>query len=277
MLDFYSVIAELYEQFQDFDMNKLPELWASFLNDEYNKTTSVCSELSGRFCKSENRLALDLGCGTGSITLALAEKGWRVIGIDNSPEMLEVANSKINCNIKNNRSVSDEESLEDNLEIKFMLQDILNLELKEQADLIYTSLDVFNHLDEDELLEVLQNSYKQLKDKGVFIFDLHSLEYMQNDLGNNIYHSVTDDHVIIWENDFSESDLSNEAVITVFKKGSDGMHKRECSSLLEYYHYPKLVIEYLEFLGMKVELIENTDFTDMWDGKRIFIKASKNL
>jgi SAM-dependent methyltransferase len=38
--------------------------------------------------------AVDLGCGTGVVSLALAERGFRVTGIDHSPEMLELARRK---------------------------------------------------------------------------------------------------------------------------------------------------------------------------------------
>jgi ubiquinone/menaquinone biosynthesis C-methylase UbiE len=39
--------------------------------------------------------ALDLGCGTGVITLALAERGFAVVGVDHSPDMLAIAEQKL--------------------------------------------------------------------------------------------------------------------------------------------------------------------------------------
>jgi len=38
--------------------------------------------------------ALDLGCGTGVVSLALAQRGFDVVGVDHSPEMLELARQK---------------------------------------------------------------------------------------------------------------------------------------------------------------------------------------
>jgi ubiquinone/menaquinone biosynthesis C-methylase UbiE len=39
--------------------------------------------------------ALDLGCGTGVVTLALARRGFDVLGVDHSPEMLAIAEAKL--------------------------------------------------------------------------------------------------------------------------------------------------------------------------------------
>jgi ubiquinone/menaquinone biosynthesis C-methylase UbiE len=39
--------------------------------------------------------ALDLGCGTGVVTLALASRGFDTVGVDHSPEMLELARRKL--------------------------------------------------------------------------------------------------------------------------------------------------------------------------------------
>jgi ubiquinone/menaquinone biosynthesis C-methylase UbiE len=38
--------------------------------------------------------ALDIGCGTGSLSLLLAEQGWRVTGVDFSPAMIKQAEAK---------------------------------------------------------------------------------------------------------------------------------------------------------------------------------------
>lgn len=47
-------------------------------------------EFVERHCPGPGRL-IDLGCGTGRLLLTLAQKGWRVLGVDLSPEMLRVA------------------------------------------------------------------------------------------------------------------------------------------------------------------------------------------
>ena len=38
---------------------------------------------------------LDLGCGTGSLSLLAAERGYRVTGVDLSPPMIELARAKV--------------------------------------------------------------------------------------------------------------------------------------------------------------------------------------
>lgn len=47
-------------------------------------------------CLAAGREALDLGCGTGAFTLRLADRGFRVHGIDHSPSMLALAERKVN-------------------------------------------------------------------------------------------------------------------------------------------------------------------------------------
>jgi ubiquinone/menaquinone biosynthesis C-methylase UbiE len=48
-----------------------------------------------RVASENGGVAVDLGCGTGVVSLALAERGFRVIGVDHSPEMLEIARRKV--------------------------------------------------------------------------------------------------------------------------------------------------------------------------------------
>ena len=62
----------------------------------------------------DDGLVLELGCGTGSMTQLLAQKGYDMIGVDNSLDMLEIAMDK------------KEESGQD---ILYLLQDMREFEL----------------------------------------------------------------------------------------------------------------------------------------------------
>ena len=81
---------------------------------------------------------LDLGCGTGSILLPLAQEGFDVIGVDLSPEMLTEA---------------DHKAMEAGVSVRLACQDMTELDLGEQADCILSLCDCMNYLIEDGQLE----------------------------------------------------------------------------------------------------------------------------
>ena len=72
-VDAYSSFAEVYDTFMD---NVPYEEWAEYL-------AAILREYG-----IEDGLVLDLGCGTGSMTEKMAAKGYDMIGVDNSGEML---------------------------------------------------------------------------------------------------------------------------------------------------------------------------------------------
>ena len=75
----YEGFAYVYDTFMD---NVPYEEWAEYVTgilEEYGITDG---------------LVLDLGCGTGSMTELLAEKGYDMIGVDLSADMLEIAMDK---------------------------------------------------------------------------------------------------------------------------------------------------------------------------------------
>ena len=78
-MEAYTNFAEVYDTFMD---NVPYEEWADDIQD-------ILKEY-----QIEEGLVLDLGCGTGSMTELLAEKGYDMIGVDNSEEMLELALKK---------------------------------------------------------------------------------------------------------------------------------------------------------------------------------------
>lgn len=79
-MEAYSEFAQVYDLFMD---NIPYEEWCSYLETLLKKYGV------------EDGLVLDMGCGTGNITEALRRRGYDMIGIDNSEEMLAVAMEKV--------------------------------------------------------------------------------------------------------------------------------------------------------------------------------------
>ncbi|MEG0580356.1 MAG: class I SAM-dependent methyltransferase, partial [Niameybacter sp.] len=75
----YQSFARVYDMFMD--------------NIPYDAWCEYVAELL-RENQIENGILLELGCGTGSVTQRLAKKGYDMIGVDNAPDMLEIAMEK---------------------------------------------------------------------------------------------------------------------------------------------------------------------------------------
>ena len=120
----------------------------------------------------------ELGCGTGRMTTLFAQKGWAVIGIDLSAEMLMMA---------------QDYAFEEGVNILYSLQDMANFELGEPVDFICSCCDSMNYLlEEDELLACLTRVKQFLKPSGLFIFDMNTPYKYKEVLGNQIFADQTE-------------------------------------------------------------------------------------
>lgn len=129
----------------------------AFLYDKfYNKkdyTREV--EFIKQFIDNNESKILDAGCGSGTHAKILHDSGYNVIGFDKSPNMIEIANEKI--------------------ENHFFVDDILNIKHKEKYDLIISFFAVFNHLKNYREFKIsLLNLKNNLKANGKIIIDLHN-------------------------------------------------------------------------------------------------------
>ncbi len=68
--------------------------------------------------------ALDLGCGTGVLSVYLAKQGWEVMGLDFIPKALEMASKRAEAN---------------NVKVSWVMADLLKWEAPDQFDLILDS------------------------------------------------------------------------------------------------------------------------------------------
>jgi len=118
------------------------------LNKVYDRLTS--------YIKKEQKV-LDLGCGTGALTLRAAQKGAKVKGIDINPQMLEIAQKRA---IKKN--------LIQNIKLCEMGVVELGSEESESYEVVMSGL-CFSELSEDELIYTLKEIKRILKPEGLLL------------------------------------------------------------------------------------------------------------
>lgn len=165
----YSQFAHVYDAF----MKDAPyDMWVSF-------TEEVCR----KYHLSIEKI-IDLGCGTGEISLRLAKKGYFVTGVDLSQEMLTIA---------------DQKSQVQDLHVNWIEQDLRTLEGISGFDLAISYCDVINYIAElDDLKKTFGNVYRGLRENGLFIFDVHDVEYVKDHLIDHTFSDVSDDMAYIW-------------------------------------------------------------------------------
>ena len=106
----------------------------------------------------EDQRVLDIGCGTGALTLRAAQKGAKVMGIDINSQMLEIAQKR-----------AFEANLTENIELSEMGVAELENERSESYDVVISGL-CFSELTEDELRYTLRQVKRILKPNGLILF-----------------------------------------------------------------------------------------------------------
>lgn len=179
---------------------------------DYKKWADFIEKILDKECKSRPELVLDLGCGTGRMTLELARRGYDMTGIDYSPEMLEIA-----------RDAAEKEGHD----ILWLCQDMREFELYGTVDAAVCCLDCINHLESIEELEAcLKLVHNYLIPDGIFIFDVNGRYKFENVYADNTFTMEEDGGVCIWENFYDSDSKICDFYITLFKECNDGRYKR---------------------------------------------------
>jgi SAM-dependent methyltransferase len=119
---------------------------------------------------------LDIGCGTGRHSIELGKRGYSIVGVDLSPSMIKKAENK----------------LSDDLDVKFIIKDALNLEYQNEFDLtIILCEGAFSLMENDTKdFKILENAYNSLKNGGKLIISVLSA-YKQLVEENNDFNLLT--------------------------------------------------------------------------------------
>ena len=184
-------------------------------------------------------LVLELGCGTGSMTELLAKAGYDMIGIDNSPDMLEAAMEKKDA------SGSD---------ILYLLQDMREFELYGTVRAVVSVCDSINYITEPEdLLKVFRLVNNYLDPGGLFLFDLNTLYKYEELLGENVIAENRQEGSFIWENWYDPDTRINEYDLTLFIEERENLYRRYQETHLQRAYDTEEIQALLLEAGLKPE------------------------
>lgn len=263
-MEAYSEFAQVYDLFMD---NIPYEEWCDYL--------TMLLKQHG----VSDGLVLELGCGTGNMTEALKRRGYDMIGIDNSEEMLAEAIEK-NMSGGTETAAADDrmsEGMKDGLKpALYLCQDMREFELYGTVRAIVSVCDSINYiLEPEELIQVFRLVNNYLDTDGVFIFDLNTRYKYEKILGEQTIGESRENHCFIWDNYYDISSGINEYILNLFIQGEDGRYDR-----YEEVHYQRAydleeIRQLIEVSGLRWEGAYDAFTTEpvREDSERIYIIA----
>lgn len=152
-------------------------------------------------------ILLDMACGTGTLSKMFAQKGFDVIGVDASEEML---------------SKAQEKKLEEDFDALFLCQKMEELDLFGTIDAAVCTLDSLNHVTEKEKIrEIFRRVALFMNDGGVFVFDVNTLYKHREVLGNNAFVFDTENVFCAWQNALLEDGETTQIDLDIFESDEE--------------------------------------------------------
>ncbi|NCE65472.1 class I SAM-dependent methyltransferase [Pseudoflavonifractor sp. 524-17] len=199
------------------------EKWADYLERHFAKSVLPI------------RAVLDLACGTGSLTRALARRGYEMIGVDRSEEMLAQASEK--C-----RELEGEPPI-------FLHQSMDKLDLYGTIDACVCCLDSVNYVTRPRQLEkAFQRVHLFLMPGGLFLFDINTPEKLQG-LDGQVFLDETEDVYCVWRAEYAPRRRVCSYFMDLFQRRADGLWERGEELHEEYAYEPAELTEILRRAG----------------------------
>ena len=245
-MDAYHALAASYDRLtNDVDYEATVEFYIQILAREGVKPRSV----------------VDLACGTGSVTAILAKKGYPVLGIDMSEEMLTEAAMK---------------TMELDPMPRFSCQKLQELRLPKAVDLAVCALDSLDYItDPKDCAEAIRRVYRALNPGGIFIFDVNTPEKLRA-MDGQVFLDEDDDVYCVWRGEFDEQTNICSYGMDLFQREGNVWH-RSFEEHREYAYSREQLTGYLKDAGFThIEVFADRLFETPREGEqRIYFKARK--
>lgn len=207
------------------------------------------------------RTAVDLACGTGSVTALLAQRGLQVVGVDLSEEMLTMAQQKA-------------QDLEN--PPRFLRCPLQNLWLPRGVDLAVCALDSLDYIvDPADCQEAIHRVYRALNPGGAFIFDVNTPEKLRA-MDGQVFLDEDDDVYCVWRGEFDEKSNLCSYGMDLFQREGE-MWQRSFEEHQEYAYSMEQLTEFLKnagFTGIDVYADRRMEAPRPGE-QRIYFKARK--
>lgn len=193
-----------------FEYQQMPEYFDAH---NINEDTETKNALIEKLLKGQRvNTVLDMTCGTGSQVFYLADRGYKVVGSDFSPALIKNARSKAHKLGK---------------DITFIDGDMRDLYV-EKFDAVITIFNAVGHLTKSDFEKALQNIHANLKNGGVYIFDIFNLQAITDNIINDfkmdiesIVNGIKIRNIQNSEIDREKGFLISHDHYTIFKEGGE--------------------------------------------------------
>ena len=185
-------------------------------------------------------LILDAACGTGSMTLELASRGYDMTGVDLSPEMLTVAR---------------ERALDRGIDsILWLCQDLGEIDLYGTVDACVSTLDSINHVtDREALCSFFDRMHRCfLEPGGILVFDINTPYKFENVYAYNDFILEDDGMFCGWQNSYDPDERLAYFYLSLFEQDESGAYQRTDMTEVERCYTMDEMREILDRTGFDV-------------------------
>ncbi len=229
---------------------------------EYKERTEYLLSVFEKYSKKPT-LMLDLACGTGSFSNEFAKRGIQVIGVDISPEMLNIAREK---------------SERERQDVLYLCQDAAELDLYGTVDGVVCCMDSINHItDASVLAEAFKKVSLFLEPDCLFVFDVNTPYKHKEILGNNTFVLEEDNVYCVWQNEYIEEEALTEITLDFFRRQDNGLYDKSEQFIEERAYTIKELTKLLEDAGFRVlDIFDDMSFEPLKnDSERAVFIAKK--
>lgn len=281
----YEAFARVYDRFM---MNAPYDEWVSLLEKIWVEH-GLIDDLK-KIDTRDSKLILELGCGTGNVTKRLAEKGYDMIGIDSSPDMLAEAVEKS----KSENTFSEDKNTDEddgsikmnekkvnhrNNDILYLCQDMRSFELYGTVDGIICICDGINYLTKtSDVLKVFRLVKNYLNPGGIFIFDIITGYKYRKILAENSFSEANEDSAFIWDNYFDRETKINRYSVSFFIQNQEGLYERFDETHYQRAYGKNTMIRLLNDAGLELlGMYDESGSGEKPRSERLFFAARKNI